>query len=184
MRPERSLGLFSHEGEDNSVPERNVLPKPPQKPHPPLWVTATNPDTVERAGRMGLGVEVFSFQSPQALEPLAEDYKKAIADPDPISEVVNEKFLTIAPLLCLEDGDRARDWHARRANLTTAHFSVYFDPEPYIATRLADEPRLIRRGAPGIELGSNFRMNVFGQSERHENEAPRKHGREGHEAIE
>jgi alkanesulfonate monooxygenase SsuD/methylene tetrahydromethanopterin reductase-like flavin-dependent oxidoreductase (luciferase family) len=135
--------LFSHDGEHFSVPERNVLPKPLQKPHPPLWVTATNPDTVERAGRMGLGVAVFSFQSPQALEPLVETYKKAIADPDPISEVVNDKFLTIAPLLCLEDGDRARDWHARRANLTTAHFSVYFDTVPEIAARLADEPRPI-----------------------------------------
>ena len=135
--------LFSHEGEHFSVPERNVLPKPLQKPHPPLWVTATNPDTVERAGRMGLGVAVFSFQSPQALEPLVETYKKAIADPDPISEVVNDKFLTTAPLLCLEDGDRAREWHARRANLTTAHFSVYFDTVPEIAARLADEPRPI-----------------------------------------
>lgn len=135
--------LFSHEGVHFSVPERNVLPKPLTKPHPPLWVTATNPDTVEQAGRMGLGVAVFSFQSPKALEPLVETYKKAIADPDPISEVVNDKFLTIAPLLCLEDGDRARDWHAKRANLTTAHFAVYFDTVPDIAARLAGEPRPI-----------------------------------------
>jgi alkanesulfonate monooxygenase SsuD/methylene tetrahydromethanopterin reductase-like flavin-dependent oxidoreductase (luciferase family) len=92
---------------------------------------------------MGLGVAVFSFQSPKALEPLVETYKKAIADPDPISEVVNDKFLTIAPLLCLEDGDRARDWHAKRANLTTAHFAVYFDTVPDIAARLAGEPRPI-----------------------------------------
>ncbi len=135
--------LFSHEGVHFSVPERNVLPKPLTKPHPPLWVTATNPDTVEQAGRMGLGVAVFSFQSPKALEPLVETYKKSIADPDPISEVVNDKFLTIAPLLCLEDGDRARDWHAKRANLTTAHFAVYFDTVPDIAARLAGEPRPI-----------------------------------------
>ena len=50
--------------------------------------------------------------------------------------------------------------------------------------RLASVPRLIGLGAPGIELGSDFRMNVFGQSERRENEAPREHGREGHEAVE
>jgi len=135
--------LFAHEGKHFSVPERNVLPKPIQKPHPPLWVTATNPATVEAAGRMGLGVAVFSFQSPSALEPLVETYKKAIANPDPVSEVVNDKFLTIAPLLCLEDGDRARDWHAKRGALTTAHFSVYFDTVPDIAARLAGEPRPI-----------------------------------------
>lgn len=135
--------LFSHEGKHFSLPERNVLPKPVQKPHPPLWVTATNPDTVERAGRMGLGVAVFSFQSPKALESLIESYKKAIADPEPVSEVVNDKFLTIAPLLCLEDGDEARAWHAKRAPLTTAPFAVYFDTVPAFAKRLEDEPRPI-----------------------------------------
>ena len=135
--------LFSWEGEHFSVPERNVLPKPLQKPHPPLWVTATNPDTVERAGRMGLGVAVFSFQSPEALEPLVETYKKAIADPDPVSEVINNKFLTVAPLLCLEVGDESRAWHAKRADLTTGHFAVYFDTVPDIAARLAGEPRPI-----------------------------------------
>ena len=55
--------LFSHEGEHFSVPERNVLPKPLQKPHPPLWVTATNPDTVERSGRMGLGLRCSAFRA-------------------------------------------------------------------------------------------------------------------------
>ncbi len=135
--------LFSWEGEHFSLPERNILPKPIQKPHPPLWVTATNPDTVERAGRMGLGVAVFSFQSPSALAPLVERYKEAIANPDPVSEVVNDKFLTIAPLLCLEDGDEARAWHAKRADLTTAHFAVYFDTVPEIAERLEAEPKPI-----------------------------------------
>ena len=135
--------LYSHEGEHFSLPERNVLPKPVQKPHPPLWVTATNPDTVERAGRMGIGVAVFSFQSPKALEPLVEVYKKAIADPDPISEVVNNKFLTIAPLLCLEDGDEARTWHTKRADSTTAHFAVHFDTVPEVAKRLENETRPI-----------------------------------------
>jgi alkanesulfonate monooxygenase SsuD/methylene tetrahydromethanopterin reductase-like flavin-dependent oxidoreductase (luciferase family) len=135
--------LFSWEGEHFSVPERNVLPKPLQKPHPPLWVTATNPVTVERAGRMGLGVAVFSFQSPEALEPLVETYKKAIADPDPVSEVINNKFLTVAPLLCLEDGGEARAWHAKRADLTTGHFAVYFDTVPDIAKRMENESRPI-----------------------------------------
>ena len=149
--------LFSWEGKHFSIPERNVLPKPLQKPHPPLWVTATNPDTVERAGRMGLGVAVFSFQSPKALEPLIKMYKKAIADPDPVSDVINNKFLTIAPLLCLEDGDEARAWHAKRADLTTAHFSVYFDTVPDIAKRMENEARPIpqRRLRELIEAAKN-----------------------------
>lgn len=135
--------LFSWNGKHFSLPERNVLPKPIQKPHPPLWVTATNPDTVERAGRMGLGVAVFSFQSARSLEPLVERYKKAIADPEPVSEVIHNRFLTIAPLLCLEDEEEARLWNTRRGNLTTAHLSVYFDTIPHFAARLARQPKPI-----------------------------------------
>ena len=135
--------LFSWNGKHFSLPERSILPKPVQKPHPPLWVTATNPDTVEQAGRMGLGVAVFSFQSARALEPLVERYKKAIANPEPVSEVVNDRFLTVAPLLCLDDGDEARRWNTRRGRLTTAHTAVYFDTVPAFAARLAGEPRPI-----------------------------------------
>lgn len=135
--------LFSWNGKHFSLPERCILPKPVQKPHPPLWVTATNPATIEQAGRMGLGVAVFSFQSAQALEPLVERYKKAIAKPEPVSEVIHDRFLTIAPLLCLEDGDEARRWNTRRGNATTAHLAVHFDTIPSVAERLTKEPRPI-----------------------------------------
>jgi alkanesulfonate monooxygenase SsuD/methylene tetrahydromethanopterin reductase-like flavin-dependent oxidoreductase (luciferase family) len=135
--------LFSWEGEYFSIPERCIVPKPVQKPHPPLWVTATNPDTVERAGRMGLGVAVFSFQSPEALRPLIERYKAAIAEAEPVGETVNDRFLTITPLVCLEDGDEARAWHVRRAELVTPHFATYFDTAPDVAARLTNEPRPI-----------------------------------------
>lgn len=135
--------LFSWSGKHFQVPERCVLPKPVQKPHPPLWVTATNPDTIEQAGRMGLGVAVFSFQSARALEPLVERYKRAIAKAEPISEVVNDRFLTVTPLLCLEDGEEARRWNTRRGRATTHHTAVYFDTVPAFAARLAEEPRPI-----------------------------------------
>lgn len=135
--------LFSWNGKHFSLPERNVLPKPVQKPHPPLWVTATNPDTVEAAGRMGLGVAVFSFQSALDLAPLVECYKNAIAKPEPVSDVIHDRFLTVAPLLCLDDGDEARLWNTRRGRATAAHTAVYFDTIPSIAARMASEPRPI-----------------------------------------
>ena len=37
------------------MPERNVLPKPVQKPHPPMWVTVTSPGTELDAAERGLG---------------------------------------------------------------------------------------------------------------------------------
>ena len=44
-----------------SMPCRNVMPKPVQKPHPPMWMACTNRDTIKVAARQGLGALAFSF---------------------------------------------------------------------------------------------------------------------------
>ena len=44
-----------YEGEGFSFPCRNVVPKPLQKPHPPMWLACTNRKTIETAARNGLG---------------------------------------------------------------------------------------------------------------------------------
>src|SRR5947209_11240574 len=48
------------------MPLRNVVPKPIQKPHPPLWVACSALDTIEMAGRRGLGALAFQFLSADA----------------------------------------------------------------------------------------------------------------------
>ncbi len=42
--------LFSHEGRFFQIPEREIIPKPYQKPHPPLWMASTSPDSWTIAG--------------------------------------------------------------------------------------------------------------------------------------
>ncbi|MBW2232302.1 MAG: LLM class flavin-dependent oxidoreductase [Deltaproteobacteria bacterium] len=135
--------LFSWDGKHFQVPERCILPKPVQKPHPPLWVTSSNPGTIEVAGRMGLGAAMFNFSDPELLRPLVETYKSAIEKVEPISEVVNNKIMTISPSLCLEDGDEARALYGRGGAEVAAHFSVYFDTIPDFAEKLKDLPRPI-----------------------------------------
>lgn len=135
--------LFSWEGKFFSVPERNILPKPIQKPHPPMWVTSSNPDTVETAGRLGLGVAVFSFQDPLLLRPLVDRYKKAIENPEPVGDVINNKFMTIAPMICMEDGQAAREHQEYRAGRIDPWFATYFDTIPHFASRAKNEPRPI-----------------------------------------
>ena len=43
-----------HRGEAFSMPVRNVVPKPVQKPHPPLWVACSNRETIKLAARLGM----------------------------------------------------------------------------------------------------------------------------------
>ena len=52
------------EGEFFSMPCRNIIPKPVQKPHPPLWMACTNRETIELAARLGVGALAFAFVTP------------------------------------------------------------------------------------------------------------------------
>lgn len=47
-------------------PLRNVIPKPYQAPHPPLWVACSSLATIEMAGQRGMGALGFQFVSPDA----------------------------------------------------------------------------------------------------------------------
>ena len=47
-------------------PARNVVPKPYQKPHPPLWVACSNIATIGNAGQWGMGALAFQFVTPEA----------------------------------------------------------------------------------------------------------------------
>src|SRR6058998_3283217 len=47
-----------------SMPTRNVVPKPVQKPHPPLWVACSNRETIHLAAQLGMGALTFAFIDP------------------------------------------------------------------------------------------------------------------------
>jgi alkanesulfonate monooxygenase SsuD/methylene tetrahydromethanopterin reductase-like flavin-dependent oxidoreductase (luciferase family) len=57
-----------------SMPCRNVLPKPVQKPHPPMWMACTNRDTIRVAASLGVGALAFSFVDPEEAHKWAEIY--------------------------------------------------------------------------------------------------------------
>ena len=63
---------FSWDSEFMKFPEfpsyegdtRSITPKPYQDPHPPAWMAAVSPDSVELAGRLGLGMLSFTIMQP------------------------------------------------------------------------------------------------------------------------
>ena len=57
---------WEYHGDHFDFPLRNVIPKPYQKPHPPLWVACSQLDTIRMAGRRGFGVLAFQFASADA----------------------------------------------------------------------------------------------------------------------
>lgn len=49
-------GEFEWKSESLRIPPREIVPKPIQKPHPPLWQTVSTPASAEAAGRLGVGL--------------------------------------------------------------------------------------------------------------------------------
>ncbi|MGZ8763981.1 MAG: LLM class flavin-dependent oxidoreductase, partial [Acidimicrobiia bacterium] len=109
-------GTYQFDGEFFSLPERNVLPKPYVKPHPPMWVAAGNPGTFEKAAKMGLGVLCFTGGAPEKMAPLVEIYKKTIEDAEPVGEYVNDNVAVTTNFMCLDDRNEARELLTRSGN--------------------------------------------------------------------
>jgi luciferase family oxidoreductase group 1 len=65
-------------GQYVDFPARNVIPKPLQKPHPPLWVACSNISTIGEAGRWGMGALGFQFVSPDAARAWVNRYYRNV----------------------------------------------------------------------------------------------------------
>lgn len=55
---------FTYEGKFFRIPETSTFPQPVQKPHPPIWITAQSPDSIEAAVRRGFNVLTGGFGIP------------------------------------------------------------------------------------------------------------------------
>ena len=62
------------EGKYFSMPCRNIVPKPVQSPHPPMWMACTNRDTIKVAAQNGVGALAFSFLNPEEARLWADIY--------------------------------------------------------------------------------------------------------------
>ncbi|MHB2018386.1 MAG: LLM class flavin-dependent oxidoreductase [Candidatus Xenobia bacterium] len=87
-------------GDGLTIPPRNVLPKPRQKPHPPLWMANTRMDFTLGA-QLGLGVLSFAFLTPQAAQQGVEAYYREMEEHCvPLGETVNPNVACVAFVMC------------------------------------------------------------------------------------
>jgi alkanesulfonate monooxygenase SsuD/methylene tetrahydromethanopterin reductase-like flavin-dependent oxidoreductase (luciferase family) len=101
---------FEYHGKHINIPPSYQVPKPIQKPHPPLWLAGTNPETFMMAGNHGLGLLGFVTGKPEDVGQRLAGYKKAIADPkEPIGEFVNNQASILIQTYCAETRQQAFD---------------------------------------------------------------------------
>ena len=110
-----------HTGKFFSMPARNVVPKPVQRPHPPIWVACSQRDTILMAGSRGIGALSFAFISPEEAQQWVADYYAAFeACTDPVGLAPNPNIAVTTGFMCHEDEQTALD-----RGLDGFHFFAY-----------------------------------------------------------
>jgi alkanesulfonate monooxygenase SsuD/methylene tetrahydromethanopterin reductase-like flavin-dependent oxidoreductase (luciferase family) len=85
------------DGQFFSMPARNVVPKPVQRPHPPLWVACSNRETIKLAARLGIGALTFAFVDPSEAKQWVDDYYRIFKEECvPIGHTVNPNICMVS----------------------------------------------------------------------------------------
>jgi alkanesulfonate monooxygenase SsuD/methylene tetrahydromethanopterin reductase-like flavin-dependent oxidoreductase (luciferase family) len=96
-------------GQFFAMPARNVLPKPVQKPHPPIWVACSNRETIHLAAQLGIGALTFAFIDPaEATQWVADYYETFKRECVPIGHAVNPNIAMVTGFSCHADAEEAR----------------------------------------------------------------------------
>jgi alkanesulfonate monooxygenase SsuD/methylene tetrahydromethanopterin reductase-like flavin-dependent oxidoreductase (luciferase family) len=121
-----------HRGRWIDVPPRNVVPKPLQTPHPPLWVACSRRETIELAARRGLGALSFSFVAPEEAKPWVDMYYELLGSDEcvPAGLAVNPNFAVVVPFMCHPDEETAIE-----RGIDGAHFFGYSLAHYYVFGR-------------------------------------------------
>ncbi len=96
-------------GEYFDFPLRNVVPKPMQKPHPPLWVACSQLDTIEMAGERGMGALGFQFVSADMAHAWVHAYYNAFVKRQQklADYATNPNIALVSGFMCAESDEEA-----------------------------------------------------------------------------
>jgi alkanesulfonate monooxygenase SsuD/methylene tetrahydromethanopterin reductase-like flavin-dependent oxidoreductase (luciferase family) len=91
-------------------PLRNVLPKPKQKPHPPLWTACSQLPTIAYAGEKGFGALGFQFVSADAAHAWVHAYYNGMTKR--LSRLadypLNPNIALVSMFMCAKTDEEAR----------------------------------------------------------------------------
>ncbi len=97
------------EGKYFDMPCRNVVPKPMQKPHPPLWVACSNRETIKLAARLGIGALTFAFVDTAEAKQWVDDYYRILKEECvPIGHAINPNIAMVTGFSVHHDAAEAK----------------------------------------------------------------------------
>jgi alkanesulfonate monooxygenase SsuD/methylene tetrahydromethanopterin reductase-like flavin-dependent oxidoreductase (luciferase family) len=129
---------FSWDGKYFNVPEREIIPKPIQRPHPPIWQASTSPESWELAGANQIGTLGLTILLPlDQMEQNIQSYRKAYERGTPIGAASNDQVRIFTVVHCAPTTQQAIDQGGNDAALR------YID---YVLNRLLRDEIALERG--------------------------------------
>ena len=161
------------EGEFFSMPCRNVVPKPVQRPHPPLWVACSNRETIKLAARLGIGALTFAFVDPAEAKQWVDDYYRIFKEECvPIGHAVNPNICMVSSFSVHRDEEEARRRGMdgfRFFGYALGHHYIFGEHKPGRTDIWAEfekaKDKLPVNGAGGIGTPDQLRKHLRGFSE-------------------
>ncbi len=126
-------GEFEYHGELLDVDPHSLLPRPVQRPHPPLFMACTKKDTLKLAADYGIGALVLGFAGIEEIAELRRTYDEAIAARTGerfVSTVVNDHFAALCPTIVLDDREKAQQIGARGQRFFAQSIKHYYGAGP------------------------------------------------------
>jgi alkanesulfonate monooxygenase SsuD/methylene tetrahydromethanopterin reductase-like flavin-dependent oxidoreductase (luciferase family) len=154
--------IFEWHGRHFNVPPTAIIPKPIQRPHPPMFAACSRLESVKLAGTLGLGSLNFTAGQDAQLHEKIRIYREAISlCPLPVNRI-NNYFCCTPSCLVLNDDRRACSFGFRGARFFGEALGTYFfspgrvvgpldiQREPLSAGQLADQ--MAKRSQPGLQM--------------------------------
>jgi alkanesulfonate monooxygenase SsuD/methylene tetrahydromethanopterin reductase-like flavin-dependent oxidoreductase (luciferase family) len=120
---------YSYKGRFFDIPPTYIVPKPIQRPHPPMFAACSKPDDAVCTGKLGIGALVLAMYRDEQLRQRVCDYRAAVAEATPVGLAVTNHFACNAAALVLKDDQRACRHGLRGAMYFTEAMVHYYGPQ-------------------------------------------------------
>lgn len=123
------------EGKYFRMPSRNVVPKPYQQPHPPLWQATASPEGHTQSGEKGIGLLSFTVGvEPEILAERIALYRDGLSRAKPVGKYINDRVGVFTLVHCETDRKAAQDtaresfvWYVNISGQLVANFTMWLE---------------------------------------------------------
>ena len=157
--------VFSHRGRFYDIPPTRIVPKPVQRPHPPMFAACSKPELARLVGALGMGALNVAVYPPDVLARRVAEYREAVAGcRQPAGKSITNWFACNPATIVLRDDLEACRWGLRGGQFFLKSLVHYFATDrrptgPVSAPREAPDDGFLEkfcehRHAPNTSLSS------------------------------